>query len=106
MRLELSKRRAKGLPGKSFMTSNSFGCRNNIKNTTQDVNSMNTIHFHQPRGYVEDFLDKFLLYRIASEVKIGLFSPIWQTVLILAKLFVPKHPISARNVFILHETVK
>ena len=44
----------------------------------------------------------FLHYRIASEVKIGLFSPIWQTVLILASLFVPKYPTSARNVFILH----
>ena len=63
---------------------------------------MNTIHFHQARGHVEDFLDKFLLYRIASEVKIGLFSPIWQTVPILAGLFVPKHPISVRYVFILH----
>ena len=67
---------------------------------------MNTIHFHQPRGYVEDSLEIFRLYTGASEVKIGLFSPIWQTALILASLFVPKHPISARNVFILHETVK
>ena len=59
---------------------------------------MNAIHFQQPRGYVEDFLDKFLLHRIASEDKIGLFSPISQTIPILAGLIVPKHPISVKNV--------
>ena len=32
----------------------------------------------------------------------GLFSPIWKTVPILADLFVQKHPISVRNVFMLH----
>ena len=28
---------------------------------------MKTTHFHQPRGYVEDFLDKILLHMIGSQ---------------------------------------
>ena len=66
------------------------------------MNPMNITHFHQPRGYLEDFLDKFWLNRLAGEVKMGLFSPIWKTFPILANLFVQKHPISVRNVFTLH----
>ena len=84
------------------MTSNGLECRNNTKNNTLGANLVNTTHFHQPRGYLEDFLDKSLLNRLAGEVKMGLFSPIWQTGPILAGLFVPKHPISVKNVLILH----
>ena len=65
------------------------------------MNVMNNVHFRQPRRYLENFLDKFLLYMIADKLKIGIFSPVPQTVAIYACLFVPKHPISARNAFML-----
>ena len=63
---------------------------------------MNITHFHQPRGYLEDFLDKFWLNRLVGEVKMRFSSPILRTVPILAVLFVKKHPTSVRNVSMLH----
>ena len=60
--------------GSRLWFQNKSGSRNNIKNTTQDVNPMNTIHFQQPRGNVEDFVDKFLLHRIyLMRSKLGFF---------------------------------
>ena len=81
---------------------NGLECRNNTKNNALGVNLRNTTKPHQPRGYLEDFLDKFWLNRLADGVKMGLFSPIWKTVPIWADLFVQKHPISVRNVNVLH----
>ena len=49
---------------------------------TQEMNVMNNVHFRQPRRYLENFLDKFLLYMIADKLKIGIFSPVPQIVAI------------------------
>ena len=57
---------------------------------------MNILHFRQRRGYLEDFMNKVSLYRIASEVKLMLFSPFWQVAPTLAYSFVPNPPISIR----------
>ena len=59
---------------------------------------MNTIHFCQRRGYLEDFMDKFSLVKSNW----GLFSHFWQVAPTLAYLFVLKTPISIRYVSELH----
>ena len=68
------------------------------KNTIHDVNPTNIFHFHQQRGYSEDFMNKSSLYRTDSEVKLRLFSPFWQVDPTFAYSFVPRPPISVKYV--------
>ena len=90
------------MPGNSFVRLIQIQIKRWCQNTIHDVSSIDFIHFHQQRGYLEDFINKFSLYRIASEVKLRLFSPFWQVAPTLAYLFVPKPPISIRYVSKLH----
>ena len=96
--MESRKRRASWLPGNSFVRLIQIQIIRWCQNAIHDVSSIDFIHFHQQRGYLGDFMNKFLLYRIGIEVKIRLFSPIWQVASILAYVFVPKSPISGRKV--------
>ena len=96
--MESRKRRANWLPGNSFVRLIQIQIKRWCQNTIHDVSSIDFIHFHQRRGYLGDFMNKFLLYRIGIEVKIRLFSPVWQDASILAYVFVPKSPISGRKV--------